>query len=57
MEVNLNLQILDPDTLCIEPDNIIERLITKKTKAAIIPVHFGGMACDMKEILEISQKI
>ena len=45
---------INPDTLCIEPDNI-RKLITKKTKA-VIPVHFGGMACDMKEILEISQK-
>tara|TARA_B100000029_G_scaffold429663_1_gene440173 strand:+ start:743 stop:1825 length:1083 start_codon:yes stop_codon:yes gene_type:complete len=45
---------INPDTLCIEP-NAIRKLITKKTKA-IIPVHFGGMACDMKEILKISKK-
>tara|TARA_Y100000590_G_scaffold207495_1_gene234927 strand:- start:26 stop:1108 length:1083 start_codon:yes stop_codon:yes gene_type:complete len=45
---------INPDTLCIEP-NAIRKLISKKTKA-IIPVHFGGMACDMKEILKISKK-
>tara|TARA_Y100001936_G_scaffold240864_1_gene275914 strand:- start:7399 stop:8481 length:1083 start_codon:yes stop_codon:yes gene_type:complete len=45
---------INPDTLCIEP-NEIRKLITNKTKA-IIPVHFGGMPCDMKSILEISEK-
>jgi len=45
---------IKPDTLCIDPKKI-ESAITKKT-AAIIPVHFGGMACDMNEILRISKK-
>jgi perosamine synthetase len=35
--------------------NKIEALITKKTKA-IIPVHFGGQACDMDEIYTIAKK-
>jgi len=33
----------------------IEAAITSRTKA-IIPVHFGGLACDMKSILTIAQK-
>ena len=45
---------IKPDTLCIDPKEI-ESAITKKT-AAIIPVHFGGMACDMNEILKISKQ-
>lgn len=33
----------------------IEALITNKTKA-IVPVHYGGMACDMDEIMALAQK-
>ncbi len=33
----------------------IEEKITKKTRA-IIPVHYGGQACDMDEILSIAKK-
>jgi dTDP-4-amino-4,6-dideoxygalactose transaminase len=33
----------------------IEAAITPRTKA-IIPVHFGGLACDMQSILTIAQK-
>ena len=42
------------DTLCIDP-NDIERKITSKTKA-IIPVHYGGHACLMDEIIDIASK-
>lgn len=42
------------DTLCIDPEKIKEK-ITKNTRA-IIPVHFGGMPCDMNEIFKISKK-
>tara|TARA_X000001036_G_scaffold206204_1_gene193783 strand:- start:2669 stop:3745 length:1077 start_codon:yes stop_codon:yes gene_type:complete len=45
---------IKPDTLCIDPEKI-ESIISKKT-AAIIPVHFGGMPCDMNEILRISKQ-
>ena len=44
---------VEPQTLCLEV-NSIKKSITKKTKA-IIPVHFGGMSCDMKEIIKISK--
>lgn len=33
----------------------IEQLISEKTKA-IIPVHYGGVACDMDVIMEIAEK-
>ena len=42
------------DTLNMDPIQI-ERLITSKTRA-IIPVHFGGQACEMDQIMEISRK-
>jgi dTDP-4-amino-4,6-dideoxygalactose transaminase len=35
--------------------NLIEKLITKKTKA-IVPVHYAGIACDMDRIMEIAGK-
>jgi dTDP-4-amino-4,6-dideoxygalactose transaminase len=44
---------IDERTFNISPKDILER-ITSKTKA-IIPVHYGGQACDMKEILEIAE--
>ncbi|HLX53083.1 MAG TPA: DegT/DnrJ/EryC1/StrS aminotransferase family protein, partial [Aquella sp.] len=44
----------DPKTLNIDI-NQIETKITSKTKA-IIPVHFGGLACDMPRILAIAKK-
>jgi perosamine synthetase len=45
---------IDFDTMLIDV-NKIESLITEKTKA-IIPVHYAGQPCDMKEILAIAQK-
>lgn len=39
---------IDPVTLNIDPANI-ERVITSRTRA-ILPVHFGGLACDMDAI-------
>jgi len=44
---------IDPLTGCIDPEDI-EKKITKKTKA-IIPVHFGGLSCNLKKILNISK--
>ena len=39
---------IDPKTLCIDPQKI-KNAITKKTKV-ILPVHFGGMSCDLVSI-------
>lgn len=41
-------------TLNIDPIKI-EKAITKKTKA-IIPVHFGGLSCNLKKINSLSKK-
>ncbi|MFN3655146.1 MAG: DegT/DnrJ/EryC1/StrS family aminotransferase [Candidatus Nitrosotenuis sp.] len=45
---------VDPQTLCIDVTKI-KQAITKKTKV-ILPVHFGGMPCNMDEIKSICQK-
>ena len=45
---------IDPLTLNIDVSQI-EKKITNKTKA-IIPVHFAGNPCDMKEIVFLSKK-
>jgi dTDP-4-amino-4,6-dideoxygalactose transaminase len=45
---------IDRPTLNIDPDRI-EAAITPCTKA-IIPVHFGGLACDMDSIMEIANR-
>ncbi len=44
---------IDETTFNISPNDLLER-ITPKTKA-IIPVHYGGQPCDMKEISEIAE--
>jgi dTDP-4-amino-4,6-dideoxygalactose transaminase len=41
-----------PDTLNLDETHL-ERLITKKTKA-IVPVHYGGISCEMDTILKIA---
>ncbi|MEL6673496.1 MAG: DegT/DnrJ/EryC1/StrS aminotransferase family protein [Bacteroidota bacterium] len=45
---------VNPDTFNIDPDEI-ERRITENTKA-IMPVHYGGQACEMDRIMEIAKK-
>jgi perosamine synthetase len=41
------------DTFQVDPDQIA-RAITPRTKA-IVPVHFGGLPCDMDPILEVAR--
>ena len=43
-----------PDTLNID-ETKIEQAITNKTKA-IVPVHYGGVACEMDAIMAIARK-
>ena len=45
---------VDPVTLNIDPDRI-EAAITPRTKA-ILPVHYGGLACDMDAIFAIARR-
>jgi len=44
---------IEPDTLCISPKDVAKK-ITKKTKA-IIPVHYGGHPCRIKELRKIAK--
>ncbi len=45
---------IEPDTYNIDPFRV-EAAVTKRTRA-VIPVHFGGQACDMDRIMAIAQK-
>lgn len=45
---------IELDTLCIDPKKI-KNAISQNT-VAIIPVHFGGMPCNLDEIKKISKK-
>lgn len=43
-----------PDTMNID-ENLIEDAITEKTRA-IVPVHYGGVACEMDTIRDIAKR-
>jgi len=45
---------IDPDTLCIDPDDIESR-ITDRTKAIVV-VHYLGYPADMESIMKIARK-
>jgi dTDP-4-amino-4,6-dideoxygalactose transaminase len=45
---------IDPRTFNLNP-TLIEAAVTKRTKA-ILPVHFGGLACDMESIVDIAHR-
>lgn len=45
---------VNPETLCIDPSDI-ESKINGKT-SVILPVHFGGMSCELSEIIKICKK-
>ncbi|HSI48408.1 MAG TPA: DegT/DnrJ/EryC1/StrS family aminotransferase [Ideonella sp.] len=51
---DVKLVDIDPATLCIDPTKI-EAAITPRTKC-LVPVHYGGLACDMTAILAIAKK-
>ncbi len=44
---------IDPESFCVSPEEI-EKKITSRTKA-IVPVHFGGQACRIDEILDLAR--
>ncbi|TDE12784.1 DegT/DnrJ/EryC1/StrS family aminotransferase [Dyadobacter psychrotolerans] len=45
---------IDPETYNMDP-KAIEAAITERTRV-IIPVHFGGLACDMDAIMDIAKR-
>jgi perosamine synthetase len=53
-DAKLKLCDVDSETFNITPLEI-EKNINSRTKAVIV-VHYGGQACDMKEIISLSQK-
>ena len=57
LENNANLMFADikEDDYNIDPVEI-ERVSNKKNIKVIMPVHFAGLPCDMKEILAIAKK-
>jgi perosamine synthetase len=42
---------IDPSTMCMDPEKV-KNLISKKT-GAILPVHFGGLSSNLKEISKL----
>jgi len=53
---NVTFADIEEDTLNISPVSIEEKLKENKNIKIISPVHFGGLACDMKLIKEKSNK-
>jgi len=45
---------VEPETLCVDPLKI-KNVVSSKT-AAILPVHFGGIPCNLNEIRKIAKK-
>jgi dTDP-4-amino-4,6-dideoxygalactose transaminase len=45
---------ISPETLCIDPA-AVERALTPRTRA-VIPVHMGGLACDMSALLDVTRR-
>lgn len=45
---------IDPDTYCMNPARMEER-IGAHTRA-VVPVHLGGLPCDMERVLEVGQQ-
>ncbi|EHP89555.1 DegT/DnrJ/EryC1/StrS family aminotransferase [Methanotorris formicicus] len=44
---------IEEETLGLNPDDVLEKM-TNKTKA-IMPIHYGGMPCKIKELKEIAE--
>ncbi|MBI9074771.1 MAG: UDP-4-amino-4,6-dideoxy-N-acetyl-beta-L-altrosamine transaminase [Desulfatibacillum sp.] len=47
---------VDPHTANLDPENLKEHLKNKSALRGVIPVHYGGLPCNMPEIYSISQK-
>lgn len=46
---------IDPESLNIDPAEI-ERILGRRAVASIIPVHYGGLACDMERICKLAKR-
>ena len=47
---------IDPDTLNLDPADLERRCRSLGRVAAVIPVHFGGLACDMAAIRALADR-
>lgn len=45
---------VDPKTLCMDPDDLLRKI--NKKSAIVIPVHFGGMPCEMDTITRVCRE-
>jgi len=54
MGAKIRFADVQPDTLNMDPNHVKE-LINEKTKA-IVPVHYGGLPCDMDELQSIADE-
>ena len=45
---------IKPETLNLD-EKLLQKLVTEKTRA-IIPVHYGGVSCEMDQIMDIAAK-
>lgn len=54
MGVKIKFADIDPETMNISIESV-KKLISKKTKA-IVCMHYGGLPCDLDELLKISKK-
>jgi dTDP-4-amino-4,6-dideoxygalactose transaminase len=45
---------IDPATQCLDPESVV-KAITSRTRA-ILPVHYGGVGCDMNELCSIARQ-
>jgi dTDP-4-amino-4,6-dideoxygalactose transaminase len=46
---------VNPQTLCMDPASVAQ-LVSERTRA-IVPVHYAGVACDMRPILTIARSV
>ena len=46
---------IDPNTLNIDIAKVGAEIVSNKKVSAVIPVHFGGLPCDMKALFEYSK--
>ena len=45
---------IEPETLCLDPKKVKEKI--NENTAVILPVHFGGMSCNLDEFSSICKK-
>jgi perosamine synthetase len=52
---NVGFADIDPDTVNMAPDALGQALVDHPDTIAVVPVHFGGLPCDMQTITRIAR--